>query len=146
MSGKNDGPRRTWTEEIEVAGSELVERIKAMVAEGNVRELRVKAAGGQVIFETPLTVGVLAGGAVALAAPWLAIIGALAALVARVKLEVVREEEGQAEAKPARRAARKRAGSAKPAGSAGARKRSAKPKRTSTGQSGRGKTKTGLAR
>ena len=84
---------RTWTEEIEIAGSELIERVKALVTEGNVRELRVKAAGGQVIFETPVTFGVIAGGAIALAAPWLATLGALAALVTRVKIEIVREDE-----------------------------------------------------
>ena len=120
MNKKEGEPRgKTWTEEIEIAGSELVGRIKALVAEGNVRELRVKAGGGQVIFETPLTVGVLAGGAVALAAPWLAIIGALAALVARVKIEVVREADVEAamEAKPAKPRARKPA-AGKPAAKA----------------------------
>jgi len=44
MSKKNDGPRRTWTEEIEVAGSDLVGRIKALVSEGNVRHVKIKAA------------------------------------------------------------------------------------------------------
>jgi len=98
---KDEGRTKTWTEEIEVAGGQLIERVKALIAEGNVREVRVKAAGGKVIFEMPLTVGVLAGGAVALAAPWLAILGAIAALVARVKLEVVREgEAGAPAAKP----------------------------------------------
>ena len=43
--GKNKGGK-TWTEEIEIAGGELIERVKALVAEGNVRELRIKARGG----------------------------------------------------------------------------------------------------
>jgi hypothetical protein len=124
-----EGRKKTWTEEIEVAGGQLIERVKALIAEGNVREVRVKAAGGKVIFEMPLTVGVLAGGAVALAAPWLAILGAIAALVARVKLEVVREGEPGAPPakKPRARAARKPAAKAK-AGPAAARRRGkAKP-------------------
>ena len=109
---KEKGRSKTWTEEIEVAGGQLIERVKALIAEGNVREVRVKAAGGKVIFHMPLTVGVLAGGAVAIAAPWLAILGAIAALVARVKLEVVREGEAAtpaAKPKAARKAAKKSA-------------------------------------
>jgi hypothetical protein len=83
---------KTFTEEIEVAGNQVVERVKELVEEGNVRQLRIKsAAGDDVYLEMPLTIGVLAGGAVALAAPWLAVVGAFAALVARVKIEIVRE-------------------------------------------------------
>jgi hypothetical protein len=119
--GKNDGPK-TWTEEIEIAGGELIEKVKALIAEGNVRELRIKARGGQVIFETPVTVGVLAGGAVALAAPWLAILGALAALVARIKIEVVREGDVEQIAK-------------KTTTKASPKKPTAKVKRTATAKS-----------
>ena len=86
------GKKRTFTEEIEIAGNQLVDRIKEIIAEGNVRQLRVKAADGDTWFETPLTIGVVAGGVLALAAPWLAILGVLAALVTRVKVEIVREE------------------------------------------------------
>jgi len=84
--------KRTFTEEIEIAGGQLVDRIKEIIAEGNVRQVRIKAADGDTWLETPLTIGVVAGGVLALAAPWLAIIGVLAALVTRVKVEVVREE------------------------------------------------------
>lgn len=83
--------KKTFTEEIEVAGNQLVERVRELVEEGNVRHLRIKNADNDVYLEMPLTIGVLAGGAVALAAPWLAVLGAFAALVARVKIEVVRE-------------------------------------------------------
>jgi len=104
MAEQQDEHRRTWTEEFEVAGGELVGRIKSLVAEGNVRQLRIKAPGGELYLETPLTVGVLAGGAVALAAPWLAILGALAAMVARVKVEIVREGESSRPAAKSRAA------------------------------------------
>lgn len=92
--------KRTFTEEIELAGNELVERVKDLLTEGNVRQLRLKAEDGDIYLETPLTIGVLAGGAVALAAPWLAILGAVAALVTRVKVEIVREEDDDEEQKP----------------------------------------------
>ncbi len=93
MNDYDEEHPRTFTEEIEVAGNQLLEYVKKLLAEGRVRQLRIKAAGGEVLVEAPLTVGVIGGGAVALAAPWLAILGALAALVARVKIEIVRESE-----------------------------------------------------
>lgn len=92
MDENKDGERRkTWTEEIEVTGSQLLERIKDLIAEGQVRRLR-----GRRRFTHPprdsLSVGAVVGGAVALAAPLLAVLGAFAALVARAKNEIVREE------------------------------------------------------
>ena len=89
--GKSDH-RKTFTEEIEVAGGKLVERVKELLAEGRVRRLRIKAADGEPIVEIPLNVGAIAGGAVALAAPWLALIAAFAALVAHARIEIVRDE------------------------------------------------------
>jgi hypothetical protein len=104
MSTENE-PRPTITEEIEIAGAQLVDQIKKLIAEGNVRQLRIKDADGDVFLETPLTFGALAGGAVVLAAPWLAMLGVLAALVTRVRIEIVREAKAD-EPEPARPAAR----------------------------------------
>jgi len=87
----NEQDPKTFTEEIEIAGNQLVERVKELVEEGNVRQLRIKSADDDVFLEIPLTIGVIAGGAVALAAPWLAVLGAFAALITRAKIEVVRE-------------------------------------------------------
>lgn len=83
---------RSFTEEVEIAGSELVERVKAIAAEGKVSRLKIKAADGEVYLEMPLSLGAVAGGALAIAAPWLAVIGVLAALATRVKVEVTRIE------------------------------------------------------
>lgn len=91
----DEGPRdhwKTFTEEIEVAGSQLVERITQLLKEGNVRRLRVKSERGDIYAEIPLNAGVGLGGIMVLAAPWLALLGALAGLLARVKIEVVRIE------------------------------------------------------
>ncbi len=81
---------RTWTEEIEVTGAELVERIKKLIADGNVRRLIIRNEKGESLLEVPLTAGVVVGGVFAIAFPVLAAIGALAALLVNVKLEVVR--------------------------------------------------------
>jgi phage terminase large subunit-like protein len=93
MEEQKQGPKRTFTEEIEIAGNQLVDEIKNLIAKGNVRQIRIKDADGDTYLETPLTIGAIAGGVVVLAAPWLAILGVIAALVTRVRVEVVREED-----------------------------------------------------
>lgn len=88
----SDAPKkdRTIVESIEVAGGELIQRIREIVAEGNVRRVKVHA-GEDFAVEMPVTVGVVMGGVVVLAAPWLAVLGVIAALVARVRIEVERD-------------------------------------------------------
>jgi hypothetical protein len=93
----------TWSEEIMVRGSELVDRVKELVAEGNVRRLIIKKPGGEALIEIPLTAGVLAGGAMILIAPLLAILGTIAGLLAEVKVEVVRSGPAKDEDETGRR-------------------------------------------
>jgi hypothetical protein len=90
---------RTVTEEIVVAGGELVEFIKRVVMEGNVRRLIIKKANDEVLLEVPLTAGAVVGGALVVVAPVLAALGALAALLAQVKLVIVREQSDDEESK-----------------------------------------------
>ncbi|WP_248304910.1 DUF4342 domain-containing protein [Devosia sp. FKR38] len=89
----NPDGKRSFTEEIEIAGHQLVEQIKSLMAEGNVRKLRIHVGTGDTVLEIPLTAGAIAGGVVALTAPWLAAIAALAALATKVRLEVVRDDD-----------------------------------------------------
>ncbi len=126
MNDQNDRARKTFTEEIEVMGNQLVQQVKDLFKEGNVRQVRLKASDGDILFETPLTFGVVAGGAVALAAPWLAILGAIAAFVTHVRLEVVREVE-DADPAPPKSPAAEPVAKSKPATKA---KTAAKPKAT----------------
>jgi hypothetical protein len=93
MSSEESKEMRTWTEEIEVLGSELAGRLKELVAEGNVRRLILRTHDGHVLIELPLTAGVAVGGVVTIMAPVLAAVGALAALIAHAKVEVVRTGE-----------------------------------------------------
>ena len=87
------GAWKTFTEEIEVTGQHLMQEINRLIAEGNVRKLQIRSEKGDVFLSIPLTAGALAGGVTVIAAPWLAVIAAIAGLVAKVKLEVVREEK-----------------------------------------------------
>lgn len=86
---------RTWVEEIEIAGSELVGRVKELIAEGNVRRLIIKKPDGGFLLEIPLTAGVAVGSIFTIFAPVLAALGAMAALLARVKVQIVRVEKSK---------------------------------------------------
>ena len=97
MCGKNKKEERTWVEEIEIAGSELVGRVKELIKEGNVRRLIIRKPSGELLMEIPLTAGVMVGGAFTIVAPVLAALGAMAALIAKVKVEIVRTKNDEDE-------------------------------------------------
>ncbi|NWF67616.1 MAG: DUF4342 domain-containing protein [Chloroflexi bacterium] len=88
---------RTFTEELEMAGKDLVERVKQLIEEGNVRRVIIRNAEGRTLLEVPLTAGAVVGGVLALYMPLFAGLAALGALVAKLKIEVVREmpEDGE---------------------------------------------------
>ena len=92
MKTNEESPREehTWTEQIEITGSELVERTKELIDEGNVRRLIIRNHDDEILLEVPLTAGVAVGGVLTVVAPVLAALGAMAALLARVKVEIVR--------------------------------------------------------
>jgi len=87
---KDKKEERTWVEEIEIAGSELVDRVKELIAEGNVRRLIIRKPDGDLLLEVPLTTGVAVGSVVTIFAPVLVALGAMAALLAKVKVQIVR--------------------------------------------------------
>jgi hypothetical protein len=93
MSGEDE--KRTFSEEIEVQAQQLVDRVKELLHEGNVRKLRIKDGKGKYLLEIPLTIGVVAGGALVLTAPMMAALSALAGLMTDVKIEVIREAEDE---------------------------------------------------
>jgi len=73
-------------EEIKIAGKDLVEKVKAIVHEGNVRRIILKDEKGHTYIEIPLSVAAVG----VLAVPILAALGAFAALVANFTLVVER--------------------------------------------------------
>ena len=78
-----------FKEEFKVKSEEIIEKVKALIHEGNVRRLIIKDEDGKVYLEIPVTFGVIG----AVFAPVLAAVGAVAAMVANLKIEVIREEE-----------------------------------------------------
>ena len=70
-------------ESIKTEGSELLERLKKIIQEGNVRRVVIKQ-GDRTVAEFPLTVGVVG----TVFAPILAAVGAVIALVQDCSIEV----------------------------------------------------------
>lgn len=77
----------TYTESFKVAGQQLVDAVKKLIHEGNVRRIIIKHDGHS-IAEFPLTIGVLG----AVLAPMLAAIAAIAAAVKECTIDVERVE------------------------------------------------------
>ena len=80
------------TEKFKVSGSQLVEKVKQLIREGNIRKVRL-VHEGRTIIEIPLTMGAPAVAAGILVAPVLAALGAFAALVTECTIEVEKVEE-----------------------------------------------------
>ena len=76
-------------EEFKVQGKDLVEKIKDLIHQGNIRRIIVKNQAGHTFLEIPLTLAALG----AIAAPVLAAIGAIAALVSDFTIVVEKREE-----------------------------------------------------
>lgn len=91
MTDQTKSAWKTFTEEIDVAGHQLGDEINRLVAEGNVRKLQIRSKEGEVVLNIPLTAGAVAGGVVVIAAPWIALIAAIAGAFARLKIEIVRD-------------------------------------------------------
>jgi hypothetical protein len=84
---------KTCWESVKAEGSSVLDKLKDLVHEGNVRRVRVRQ-GDRTIAEFPLTAGVVG----AVIAPALAAIGALVALAKDCTIEVEREAAAAAEA------------------------------------------------
>lgn len=81
--------KRTRTEEFKLQGSEIIDKLKELVHQGNIRRIILKGEDGKTFMEIPLTVGVVG----ALIVPVWAAIGALAALVSRMTIVVERTDD-----------------------------------------------------
>jgi hypothetical protein len=76
-------------ESFSVASDELVKKVKELIHEGTVRKIIVRDEEGHVLLELPVTAGLVG----AVLAPWLAAVGAIAALVTRCNISVERKDD-----------------------------------------------------
>ena len=82
---------RGTTEEITVMGSALVEKVKDLIQEGNVRRLIIRRPSGEALMEIPRTAGVGIAALLTFLAPILAALAAMAALIAQFRVEIQRD-------------------------------------------------------
>jgi hypothetical protein len=80
--------KQTKQETFTVTGKDLLEKVKGIIKEGNVRKIIIKTKEGKEIVSFPLTLGVVG----TVIAPMLAAVGAIAALVSECSITVEREE------------------------------------------------------
>jgi Domain of unknown function (DUF4342) len=79
---------KTWWESVKLEGEAVVDKLKELIHEGNVRRIRI-VHQGRTVAEFPLTAGVVA----AVLAPVAAAIGAVVALLKDCSIEAERERK-----------------------------------------------------
>jgi hypothetical protein len=84
---KNKG--KTRFEEFRLNGGEILNKVKEIIHQGNVRRIILKDEHGKTFMEIPLTVGVVG----AIVAPILAAVGAVAALASNLTIVVEKTED-----------------------------------------------------
>src|SRR5712691_5306363 len=87
---------KTYWESFKAEGEAAVDKVKALIHEGNVRRVVVQHEG-RTVAEFPLTAGIVG----AVLAPVAAAIGALVALLKDCTIQVEREDEDAGKAKRA---------------------------------------------
>ena len=75
-------------EEFSVSSDNLIEKVKELLHEGNVTRIIVKDEKEKTLLEIPATVGIIG----VVLVPWLAALGAIAALATNCKIVVERRE------------------------------------------------------
>jgi len=82
-------PEKTFKEELKVTGDQLVDTVKKLAREANVRRLIIKNDKGDRLLEIPVSAATI--GAILL--PVLAAIGALAAMMTDCTIEIEKIKE-----------------------------------------------------
>jgi hypothetical protein len=75
-------------EEFSVSASNLVDRVRELLHEGNVTRIIVKDEKGRPLLEIPATIGAIG----TVLAPWLTALGVIAALATNCRIVVERRE------------------------------------------------------
>jgi hypothetical protein len=81
--------KKSRTEEFKLNGDEILNKLKELLHQGNIRRIILKDESGKTFMEIPLTVGVVG----AIVIPVWAAIGAIAALVSKLTIVVEKVED-----------------------------------------------------
>jgi hypothetical protein len=78
---------KSVTQGFSINADDLVKKVKELLHEGNVTRIVVKDNQGRLLLELPITAGLVG----TIIAPWLALLGAIAALVTKCTITVERK-------------------------------------------------------
>jgi len=84
---KKNSNKNFEKENIHVMGNELIEKLKELIHEGNIKKITIKNEKGESILEIPVTAGVVA----LVLFPYIGILGGMTAMLKEYKLEISRE-------------------------------------------------------
>ena len=76
-------------QEFKVNADAIVQKVKELIHAGNVRRIIIKNEKGEPVLEIPMTLGAVG----ILLAPYLAAVGALAAILTKCTIVVVKKEK-----------------------------------------------------
>lgn len=79
-------------EEFSISGDDLVAKVRELIHQGNIRRITIKNEEERILIEIPLTAGVVGGVIAATLFPIVAAVGAIGALVARLKVVIEKVE------------------------------------------------------
>ena len=77
-----------WTDEISLKSTEVMDKVKELIREGNVNRIRVKN-DNKILAEIPVSLGAIG----AVLAPQIAALGVLAAVFKKCTVEVIRNDD-----------------------------------------------------
>lgn len=80
--------KKKTTETFTVSGNNLLQKVKEIIHEGNVRRISILDKKGKVLLVLPVTVGIVG----VVLAPALAVVGAIAAFVTECTIKVEKEK------------------------------------------------------
>lgn len=90
MIEDQDSNNVTWIETLEITSNEILDVLKKLLHQGNIRKLILKRDNGDVLIDIPLTAGLMLGLATVIISRPLATLGLLAGVISRIKIEVER--------------------------------------------------------
>lgn len=82
--------RSSFTDRIDVTGSQLVDRVREIAQDANARRVRVLDRDGNELLVVPLGWGAAGGALTLFTAPWLVALAGIGAVVAKLSIEVER--------------------------------------------------------
>jgi len=82
---------KTTRESFSISGDDVLKKVRELIHEGNVNKIIIKNEEGFTLLVMPVTIGVVG----TILVPWMAAIGAIAALATRCTIDVERRVEGE---------------------------------------------------